>query len=72
MKVDYTTVVLGSMVVAFIAAAFGRFLGARNKVTEEACIERRNMHNSLIIEKINHLVEAVKKLEHKFDKFTIG
>lgn len=72
MKPDYLTVVLGSMVITFVASVVGHYFGARDKVSKEACNERRFMCNKLLTEKINHLIDSVKKLEDKFDKFTIG
>jgi hypothetical protein len=64
---SYETQLLGSALIAFVAAAVGNFFGGRNKVTEESCKERRCAINDLASERFSHLTDALDRVETKLD-----
>lgn len=60
---------LGGLVCTIISAVIGHYLGARNKVTEASCKERRGSTNELMEEKITHLIRTIEKLDEKIEKY---
>lgn len=72
MKDTESTWFFGSLVIAMTAGLAGHLFGGSNKVAEGTCLERRHACNNLIIERIQHLNDAINRLEDKLDKLTIG
>jgi hypothetical protein len=58
---DPTTIVLGGIVVSVLSAFVGKIIGSRGKVSDEQCGERRRACNALVLEKLSHLEDLIKK-----------
>ena len=60
---DYTVVVLGSIVIAVVSGVIGKCIGGRNMVQDSRCNERREACILLISEKIDALSNEVNELK---------
>ena len=66
------TVILGSIVVALVSGAAGKYLGSNGKVKENQCEERRDSCVILVGEKIDNLTRIVNKLEKAVNNKLLG
>ena len=69
---DYTTVILGGLVISVTSGTIGKYLGNNNKVTESHCSEKRNSCQKLIIEKIDNLSKKVDDLASLVNSKLLG
>jgi hypothetical protein len=64
--------VLIAILIAIFSGILGKYLGAKNKVGESICSERREGCFKMVLEKIGELTRVVDKLEKAVNSKLLG
>ena len=59
---DYTTQMIGGLLIAVVSGILGKFIGSSDKVTEKHCSERQEACQKLLIVKIDNIGKKVDSL----------
>ena len=59
---DYTTQIIGGLLIAVVSGIIGKLLGSSGKVAEKHCDERQASCQRLLIEKIDNVGKKVDSL----------